>query len=141
MNNLWFWAFNPECKNYGFISWGLEVFSTSEIDLNLYFKRFKDLSIIIRVPINAIMIQVLLSPLEHLRSRTSRTIIAMPDHPSTIQKYFWQKKFSKSENLKIFEDFETPLRLFVSRNFLKRLSIELKVNSFHSRSEVKKISF
>lgn len=119
MNNLWFWAFNPECKNYGFISWGLEVFSTSEIDLNLYFKRFKDLSIIIRVPINAIMIQVLLSLLEHLRSRTSRTIIAMPDHPSTIQKYFWQKKFSKSENLKIFWGFWDFFETFRLENFLK----------------------
>ena len=119
MNNLWFWAFNPEGKNYGFISWGLEVFSTSEIDLNLYFKRFKDLSIIIRVPINAIMIQVLLSLLEHLRSRTSRTIIAMPDHPSTIQKYFWQKKFSKSENLKIFWGFWDFFETFRLENFLK----------------------
>ena len=136
MNNLWFWAFNPECKNYGFISWGLEVFSTSEIDLNLYFKRFKDLSIIIRVPINAIMIQVLLSPLEHLRSRTSRTIIAMPDHPSTIQKYFWQKKFSKSENLKIFWGFWDSFETFRLEKFLKTTFdwVKSKLVSFTFRS-------
>ena len=136
MNNLWFWAFNPECKNYGFISWGLEVFSTSEIDLNLYFKRFKDLSIIIRVPINAIMIQVLLSPLEHLRSRTSRTIIAMPDHPSTIQKYFWQKKFSKSENLKIFWGFWDFFETFRLEKFLKMTFdwIKSTLGSFTFRS-------
>ena len=136
MNNLWFWAFNPEGKNYGFISWGLEVFSTSEIDLNLYFKRFKDLSIIIRVPINAIMIQVLLSLLEHLRSRTSRTIIAMPDHPSTIQKYFWQKKFSKSENLKIFWGFWDFFETFRLAKFLKMTFdwIKSTLGSFTFRS-------